>query len=199
MGGQTIFVRTGEYEDGTLGEIFIDLHKEGASFRSLMNCFAIAVSIGMQYGVPLEEFVEKFTFTRFEPSGMVQGHDNIKNSTSIVDYMFRLLGFEYLGRTDLVQVPPVENPVAKKQAEQAAKQVAITMTKAQPIATVTPAPVSNAEKTVSSTPTAQLDQTQEYMSSMQSDAPPCNVCGHITLRSGTCYKCLNCGNSMGCS
>jgi ribonucleoside-diphosphate reductase alpha chain len=199
VGGQTIFVRTGEYEDGTLGEIFIDLHKEGASFRSLMNCFAIAVSIGMQYGVPLEEFVEKFTFTRFEPSGMVQGHDNIKNSTSIVDYMFRLLGFEYLGRTDLVQVPPVENPVAKKQAEQAAKQVAITMTKAQPIATVTPAPVSNAEKTVSSTPTAQLDQTQEYMSSMQSDAPPCNVCGHITLRSGTCYKCLNCGNSMGCS
>lgn len=198
VGGQTIFVRTGEYEDGTLGEIFIDLHKEGASFRSLMNCFAIAVSIGMQYGVPLEEFVEKFTFTRFEPSGMVQGHDNIKNSTSIVDYMFRLLGFEYLGRTDLVQVPPVENPVAKKQAEQAAKS-AINMAKAQPVAAVAPAPVSNAEKTMSSTPAAQLDQTQEYMSSMQSDAPPCNVCGHITLRSGTCYKCLNCGNSMGCS
>lgn len=194
VGGQTIFVRTGEYEDGTLGEIFIDLHKEGASFRSLMNCFAIAVSVGLQYGVPLEEFVEKFTFTRFEPSGMVQGHDNIKNSTSIVDYMFRLLGFEYLGRTDLVQVPPVENPMVKKQAELVAK-TQVAAVKLQPVAQVSPAPVSSAEKTA----TAQLDQTQEYMSSMQSDAPPCNVCGHITLRSGTCYKCLNCGNSMGCS
>jgi ribonucleoside-diphosphate reductase alpha chain len=179
-----------------LGEIFIDLHKEGASFRSLMNCFAIAVSIGLQYGVPLEEFVEKFTFTRFEPSGMVQGHDNIKNSTSIVDYMFRLLGFEYLGRTDLVQVPPVENPMIKKQTEMAAK-AQVASVKPQPVAQVTPAPVSNVEKTA--TASAQLDQTQEYMSSMQSDAPPCNVCGHITLRSGTCYKCLNCGNSMGCS
>ncbi|MBP6304039.1 MAG: adenosylcobalamin-dependent ribonucleoside-diphosphate reductase, partial [Bacteroidia bacterium] len=196
VGGQTIFVHTGEYEDGTLGEIFIDLHKEGASFRSLMNCFAIAVSIGLQYGVPLEEFVEKFTFTRFEPSGMVQGHDNIKNSTSIVDYMFRLLGFEYLGRTDLVQVPPVENPMIKKQTEMAAK-AQVASVKPQPVAQVTPAPVSNVEKTA--TASAQLDQTQEYMSSMQSDAPPCNVCGHITLRSGTCYKCLNCGNSMGCS
>jgi ribonucleoside-diphosphate reductase alpha chain len=196
VGGQTIFVHTGEYEDGTLGEIFIDLHKEGASFRSLMNCFAIAVSIGLQYGVPLEEFVEKFTFTRFEPSGMVQGHDNIKNSTSIVDYMFRLLGFEYLGRTDLVQVPPVENPMIKKQTEMAAK-AQVASVKPQPVAQVTPAPLSNVEKTA--TASAQLDQTQEYMSSMQSDAPPCNVCGHITLRSGTCYKCLNCGNSMGCS
>jgi ribonucleoside-diphosphate reductase alpha chain len=196
VGGQTIFVHTGEYEDGTLGEIFIDLHKEGASFRSLMNCFAIAVSIGLQYGVPLEEFVEKFTFTRFEPSGMVQGHDNIKNSTSIVDYMFRLLGFEYLGRTDLVQVPPVENPMVKKQAELVAK-TQVAAVKPQPVAQVSPAPVSNVEKTA--TASAQLDQTQEYMSSMQSDAPPCNVCGHITLRSGTCYKCLNCGNSMGCS
>ena len=76
VGGQTIFVRTGEYEDGTLGEIFVDMHKEGATFRSLMNCFAIAVSVGLQYGVPLEEFVDKFTFTRFEPSGMVAGHQN---------------------------------------------------------------------------------------------------------------------------
>ena len=90
IGGHTIFVRTGEYTDGTLGEIFIDMHKEGASFRSLLNCFAISVSIGLQYGVPLDEFVEKFIFTRFEPSGMVD-HTNIKNSTSVVDYIFRLL------------------------------------------------------------------------------------------------------------
>src|SRR6195952_2410259 len=102
--GQTVYVRTGEYEDGTLGEIFVDMHKEGATFRSLMNCFAIAVSVGLQYGVPLEEYVEKFTFTRFEPAGMVVGHANIKSSTSIIDFIFRLLGYEYQDRTDLVHV-----------------------------------------------------------------------------------------------
>jgi len=107
IGGQTVFVRTGEYDDTTLGEIFVDMHKEGASFRSLMNCFAISVSIGLQYGVPLEEFVNKFTFTRFEPSGMVD-HPNIKNASSVVDYIFRLLAFEYLQRTDLVHVTPSE-------------------------------------------------------------------------------------------
>ncbi len=102
--GQTVFVRTGEYEDGTLGEIFVDMHKEGATFRSLMNCFAIAISVGLQYGVPLEEYVEKFTFTRFEPAGMVAGHANIKSATSIIDYIFRMLGYEYQNRTDLVHV-----------------------------------------------------------------------------------------------
>ena len=94
-----MYLRTGEYEDGTLGEIFIDMHKEGAAFRAMMNCFAIAVSMGLQYGVPLEEFVDTFTFTRFEPHGMVEGHPNIKMATSIVDYIFRVLAIEYLGRT----------------------------------------------------------------------------------------------------
>jgi ribonucleoside-diphosphate reductase alpha chain len=103
VGGQAVFLRTGEYNDGTLGEIFIDMAKEGATMRSLLNCFAIAVSIGLQYGVPLEEFVDKFIFTRFEPAGLVD-HPNIKNSTSIIDYIFRALGFEYLKRTDLVHV-----------------------------------------------------------------------------------------------
>ena len=106
VAGHKVFLRTGEYEDGTLGEIFIDMHKEGAAFRSMINCFAIAVSKGLQYGVPLEEFVETFTFTRFEPQGMVTGHPNIKMATSIIDYVFRVLGLEYLGRTDLAQVPP---------------------------------------------------------------------------------------------
>jgi len=106
IGGHKIYLRTGEFEDGSLGEIFIDMHREGAAFRSLMNCFAIAVSLGLQYGVPLEEFVEAFVFTRFEPNGSVQGHDNIKMSTSIVDYIFRELALSYLGRTDLVQVKP---------------------------------------------------------------------------------------------
>ncbi|HJP83748.1 MAG TPA: vitamin B12-dependent ribonucleotide reductase [Fimbriimonadaceae bacterium] len=106
VGGHKVYIRTGEFEDGQLGEIFIDMHREGAAFRSLMNCFAIAISLGLQYGVPLEEFVEAFVFTRFEPNGSVQGHDNIKMSTSVIDYIFRELALSYLGRTDLVQVKP---------------------------------------------------------------------------------------------
>ncbi|MEE2759814.1 MAG: vitamin B12-dependent ribonucleotide reductase [Pseudomonadota bacterium] len=106
VGGHKVYLRTGEYEDGTAGEIFIDMHKEGAAFRSLMNNFAIAISIALQYGVPLEEFVEAFTFTRFEPSGMVEGNDSIKMSTSILDYIFRELAVSYLGRNDLAHVQP---------------------------------------------------------------------------------------------
>src|SRR5690606_13662556 len=108
VGGHKVFLRTGEYDDGTLGEIFIDMHKEGAAFRSLMNCFAMAVSVGLQYGVPLSTYVEQFTFTRFEPHGPVSGHPNIKFATSIVDYIFRVLGVEYLQRYDFAQVKPVE-------------------------------------------------------------------------------------------
>jgi ribonucleoside-diphosphate reductase alpha chain len=104
VGGHKIYLRTGEYEDGSVGEIFLDMHKEGAAFRSLMNNFAIAVSLGLQHGVPLEEFVDAFVFTRFEPNGMVQGHDRIKMSTSILDYVFRELAVSYLGRQDLAQV-----------------------------------------------------------------------------------------------
>jgi ribonucleoside-diphosphate reductase alpha chain len=104
VGGHKVYLRTGEFEDGQLAEIFIDMHKEGAAFRSLMNNFAIAISIGLQYGVPLEEFVESFTFTRFEPSGIVTGNDSIKMSTSILDYMFRELAVSYLGRHDLAHV-----------------------------------------------------------------------------------------------
>ncbi|MEQ1888276.1 MAG: vitamin B12-dependent ribonucleotide reductase [Alphaproteobacteria bacterium] len=108
VGGHKVYLRTGEYEDGKLGEIFIDMHKEGAAFRSLMNNYAIAISIGLQYGVPLEEFVDAFTFTRFEPAGMVQGNDVIKSATSIVDYIFRELAISYLGRGDLAHVEPNE-------------------------------------------------------------------------------------------
>ncbi|MGH6933957.1 MAG: vitamin B12-dependent ribonucleotide reductase, partial [Dongiaceae bacterium] len=104
VGGHKVYLHTGEYEDGCLGEIFIDMHKEGAAFRSLMNNFAIAISIGLQYGVPLEEFVEAFTFTRFEPSGMVEGNDAIKMATSVLDYIFRELAVSYLGRSDLAHV-----------------------------------------------------------------------------------------------
>ena len=198
VGGQTIFVRTGEYDDGALGEIFIDMHKEGASFRSLMNCFAIAVSIGLQYGVPLDEFVNKFTFTRFEPSGMVD-HPNIKNASSLVDYIFRLLAFEYLDRTDLVHVTPAELE------ENSRSSLDTTDIQDDPVekrpaasAPVVQEPV--APKLTESRQAGQgLSSTNKAYQNMMGDAPACNVCGHITLRSGTCYKCMNCGNSMGCS
>ena len=108
VGGHKVYLRTGEYEDGRLGEIFIDMHKEGAAFRSLMNNFAIAISLGLQYGVPLDEYVDAFTFTRFEPAGMVQGNDTIKNATSILDYIFRELAVSYIGRNDLAHIDPSE-------------------------------------------------------------------------------------------
>src|SRR5581483_6427644 len=108
VGGHKVYLRTGEYDDGRLGEIFIDMHKEGAAFRSLMNNFAIAISLGLQYGVPLEEYVDAFTFTRFEPAGLVQGNETIKNATSILDYIFRELAVSYLERHDLAHVDPRE-------------------------------------------------------------------------------------------
>ena len=183
--GQTVFVRTGEYEDGTLGEIFVDMHKEGATFRSLMNCFAIAVSVGLQYGVPLEEYVEKFTFTRFEPAGMVVGHANIKSATSIIDYIFRMLGYEYQNRTDLVHVITENNGIiGNPQMEDIDVNTDHTNVYA---------PAEAAQHG------SQKQYTVDLSMGVQSDAPSCNVCGHTTIRSGTCYKCLNCGNSMGCS
>ncbi|MBN8222788.1 MAG: vitamin B12-dependent ribonucleotide reductase, partial [Spirochaetes bacterium] len=106
IGGHKVYLRTGEYEDGSLGEIFLDMHKEGAAFRSLMNGFAIAVSLGLQYGVPLEEFVEAFVFTKFEPNGVVQGHDRVKMATSVMDFIFRELAITYLDRNDLAHVSP---------------------------------------------------------------------------------------------
>jgi ribonucleoside-diphosphate reductase alpha chain len=108
VGGHKVYLRTGEYDDGRIGEIFIDMHKEGAALRSLLNNFAIAISLGLQYGVPLEEYVDAFTFTRFEPSGPVQGNDSIKYATSILDYVFRELAVSYQGRFDLAHVDPTE-------------------------------------------------------------------------------------------
>lgn len=188
--GQTVFVRTGEYEDGTLGEIFVDMHKEGATFRSLMNCFAIAVSVGLQYGVPLEEYVEKFTFTRFEPAGMVIGHANIKSATSIIDYIFRMLGYEYLDRSDLVHVITEQKGVVGNPQMEDEDINPDTTNVYEP----SPAKVST-DAAGSKKQGISLDLSM----GVQSDAPACNVCGHTTVRSGTCYKCLNCGNSMGCS
>ncbi|MEO1193150.1 MAG: vitamin B12-dependent ribonucleotide reductase [Pseudomonadota bacterium] len=130
VGGHKVYLRTGEYEDGRLGEIFIDMHKEGAAFRSLMNNFAIAISIGLQYGVPLEEFVEAYTFTRFEPSGMVEGNDAIKMATSVVDYIFRELAISYLSRHDLAHVEPQETaPDAMGKGEDEGVKLAASLRK----------------------------------------------------------------------
>jgi ribonucleoside-diphosphate reductase alpha chain len=205
INGQALFLRTGEYADGTVGEIFIDMAKEGATMRSMLNCFAIAISIGLQYGVPLEEFVEKFVFTRFEPAGMVE-HPNIKSSTSIVDFIFRALAYEYLGRNDLVHVldkPEVLNTGTDEWDE---IPTSLEYEKGSPVLSdIRIVPSSNNNKPAAEKPKAKvaangsIDAVNAAAKSMQSDAPACNTCGHITIRSGTCYKCLNCGNSMGCS
>ena len=120
IGGHKVYLRTGEFDDGRLGEIFIDMHKEGAAFRAMMNNFAISISLGLQYGVPLDEYVEAFTFTRFEPAGMVMGNDRIKNATSILDYIFRELAVSYLDREDLAHVHP-DSPTALSKADEGAR------------------------------------------------------------------------------
>ncbi|HSQ36680.1 MAG TPA: vitamin B12-dependent ribonucleotide reductase [Acidimicrobiia bacterium] len=228
VGGHKIFLRTGEYADGTLGELFIDLAKEGATLRGILSCFAIAVSKGLQYGVPLEEFVDTFTFHTFEPRGIVEGHPNIKMANSIVDYVFRALGLEYLGRTDLVQVPPADErelpEPPKGLAVDAGLQLSIAdaapsvMEQTAPIShpavsdrrAAGHGPVAEGNGHRAPTPvavpaaggdaaTAQALSVQWALGSLMGGAPLCDVCGHITVRNGTCYKCLNCGNSMGCS
>jgi ribonucleoside-diphosphate reductase alpha chain len=200
VGGQAVFLRTGEYNDGTLGEIFIDMSKEGATMRSLLNCFAIAVSIGLQYGVPLEEFVDKFIFTRFEPAGMVD-HPNIKNATSIVDYIFRALGYEYLGRTDLVHVQaPDINSIQDEwdvpvEGQDELSNVRVTALSARPEVKPTnelaPKKMAHAG--------AMTDAEKKQLLGTSADAPVCRSCGNITLRNGTCYMCPNCGTTTGCS
>jgi ribonucleoside-diphosphate reductase alpha chain len=196
VGGHKVFLRTGEYEDGSLGEIFIDMHKEGAAFRSLMNCFAMAVSVGLQYGVPLETYVEQFTFTRFEPHGVVGGHPNIKFATSIVDYIFRVLGVEYLKRYDFAQVKPEEHqtPVIDDPTQSNLTVMAHEM---NVLPTSPASTVQNAAPRAAAS--ERHDPLAQQLEEMMGDAPVCDGCGHITVRNGACYKCLNCGNSMGCS
>ena len=254
VAGHKVFLRTGEYEDGSLGEIFIDMHKEGAPFRSMLNVFAIAISKGLQFGVPLDDLVETFTFTRFEPAGMVD-HPNIRFATSVIDYVFRVLGYEYLGRTDFLQVKPEEissdlaiEEETERESEVAERETGGTgerETKSDSAGAtedVSPAPpLSRSPKSTTTNPQVKADSDHpdteaqatlqsptvvdvsqktngnganghrtesiqphvdvldQQMSQLQGDAPFCDVCGHITIRNGACYKCLNCGNSMGCS
>jgi ribonucleoside-diphosphate reductase alpha chain len=200
IGGQKVYIRTGEYEDGTLGEIFVDMHKEGAAFRSMMNAFAISVSLGLQYGVPLDEYVEVFTFTRFEPQGITD-HPNIRSATSVLDFIFRLLGMEYLGRTDFVQVPPVSILSAADDNMPAFSSATAKKLSSEPIIAAAKKPETKAQSSLPQldAPTKKPSSLSTQMSKLMGDAPFCDTCGHLTVRNGACYKCLNCGNSMGCS
>ncbi|HMK90236.1 MAG TPA: vitamin B12-dependent ribonucleotide reductase, partial [Methylocystis sp.] len=218
VGGHKVYLRTGEYADGRLGEIFIDMHKEGAAFRSLMNNFAIAISLGLQYGVPLEEYVDAFTFTRFEPAGPVQGNDAIKNATSILDYVFRELAVSYLGRHDLAHVSPDEighDVLGKGEHEGKAPEAAVVSRgllrskdrlslvsrgavalKAQPEEEpLTLLGWTEPAKTVQG---AAEKRAEARMKGFVGEA--CPECANFTLvRNGTCLKCETCGATTGCS
>lgn len=172
VGGTKVFLRSGENPDGSLGEIFIDLgYKEGSTVRSLMNQFAISISFSLQHGVPLEKLVDRFSFTKFEPHGHVSGHPYLKNATSLIDAIFRILGYQYLGRTDFFQITP---PAPENGAGN-------------------PVPASSESQTEGATnPPAEPITTNDHI--------PCGECGGIEfLRTGTCYVCMTCGASQGCS
>ncbi|MEM5946998.1 adenosylcobalamin-dependent ribonucleoside-diphosphate reductase [Spirochaetia bacterium 38H-sp] len=176
IGGHSLFIRTGEYQDGRLGEIFLDMYKEGAAFRSLLNSFAIAVSIGLQYGVPLQEFVDAFVFTRFEPNGMVQGHPKLRMATSVIDLIFRDLGISYLGRDDLAHIKEEisSTDISHNTEEKQEENTSHKKTKKEVI--------------------------REEAVSKGYEGDACPICGNFTLvRNGTCLKCETCGSTTGCS
>lgn len=183
VGGHKVFLRTGEYDDGSLGEVFIDMYKEGASFKGLLNCFAVLASKALQYGMPLEELVDSFTFTRFEPAGAVQGHNAIKNSTSILDYVFRSIGYDYLGRKDFVHVKAVDE-VLESNGENGHAQVAV------------PSLAVHAQPEHSATRTSQV-----YQAKVQGyTGEQCENCGSMRVKqNGTCKVCDDCGMTTGCS
>jgi ribonucleoside-diphosphate reductase alpha chain len=214
IAGHNVYLRTGEYDDGTLGEIFLDMAKEGAAFRSMMNCFAIAVSLGLQHGVPLEEYVDAFLFTRFEPNGMVQGNPYIKMTTSIIDYIFRELAVTYLDRHELAQVPPetVHEAAAESGVVHGVDDVKVSgageeavayvpRTDRLSLAGVDSRPVAapnNSGMMMATVTSPDSDMAMARMKGYEGDA--CPECQHMTLvRNGTCLKCVTCGSTTGCS
>jgi len=193
VGGHKVYLKTGEYPDGQLGEIFVDMYKEGAGYRALLNCFAIAVSKGLQYGVPLEEFVDTFTFTRFEPAGVVTGHEAVKNSTSIVDYVFRVLGYEYLNRQDLVHIKGTNgngdthglSPAPTPHVEEQKSQVKL---------------ISQEPKSLTEQDEDDFDQKARAAKSQGFTGAQCEGCGSMKVKqNGTCQVCVDCGETTGCS
>jgi len=216
VGGHKVFLRTGEYEDGTLGEIFIDMYKEGASFKGLLNCFAVLASKALQYGLPLEELVDTFTFTRFEPAGMVEGHEAIKNSTSILDYVFRSVGYDYLDRTDFIHVKAVDEVHHNHHVEDGNNPEEISEISDE--ITDDYDPESQLEKVlVESENEPPLSMSKNmFMSSAKNGnghkkisahakaigytGEQCSSCGSIRVkRNGSCTVCEDCGTTSGCS
>ncbi len=204
VGGHKVYLRTGQYEDGTVGEIFIDMHKEGAAYRSLMNCFSIAISLGLQYGVPLEEFVDAFTFTKFEPNGVVTGHDNIKMSTSVIDYIFRDLACRYLGRYDLVHVKPSDlKPSSIEGEDEDAEEPLLAIMEDRQVvhADGNVSVQTQAVYTSESNSKMVVEQKKRQMAKMKGyEGDSCPECQSFTLvRNGSCLKCDTCGSTTGCS
>ncbi|MFN4259242.1 MAG: vitamin B12-dependent ribonucleotide reductase [Gemmataceae bacterium] len=219
IGNHKIYLRTGEYEDGTLGEIFLDMHKEGAAFRSMTNCFAIAVSLGLQHGVPLEEFVDAFLFTRFEPNGVVQGNPHIKMATSIIDYIFRELAITYLGRHELAHVelddlrgdalhrePLTHEPDFEGEEiilERLVEPKPLVPSRAPRSEHLHPLPGNgNGHKkgTAAVTNGTATEEKIRLARLKGYEGDPCSECGQLTLvRSGACCKCDTCGATSGCS
>ena len=208
INGQTVYIRTGDYENGELGEIFIDMAKEGAAFRSLLNSFAIAISLGLQHGVPLEEFVDAFVFTRFEPSGPVAGNSRIKMSTSVIDYIFRELAVSYLGRNDLAHVDeeelirkssdplPIVEPDYESEEVVSERMIELDRTRKglEPIITISSEKDSEKGKAMVMHKEVVKARERGYTGDI------CPECGSMTMvRNGTCLKCTTCGSTTGCS
>lgn len=208
IGGHKVFLKTGEYEDGRLGEIFVDMYKEGAAFRGLLNSFAILVSKALQYGVPLQELVDTFTFTRFDPAGPVVGHETIKNATSILDYIFRSLGYDYLGRTDFVHVNAVDEYNINGHGNGKNGNHNGTQTFDKGGKTILP-PIESEETeelelglfpTTDQNP--EITPSSNKMNAIASGytGEQCEQCGSIRVkRSGSCTVCEDCGTTSGCS
>ena len=223
VGGHKVYVRTGEYENGDLGEVFIDMYKEGAAFRGLLNSFAVLASKALQYGIPLDELVDSFTFTRFEPSGMVQGHEAIKNSTSILDYVFRTLGYDYLDRKDFVHITAIdevpgtplesENNYRTEQMEESPKEVSpvsqelpqrderdiISVSKNQTNLDLEPVKTTDIGGVAASDKKIQL-KVNDSMKSLGFTGEQCTSCGSLRVKqNGSCTVCVDCGTTSGCS
>ena len=215
INGQSVYIRTGEYDNGQIGEIFIDMHREGAAFRSLLNCFAISISLGLQHGVPLEEFADAFVFTRFEPSGIVTGNDKIKMATSVIDYIFRELAVTYLGRHDLAHVEPEEikskaSPgIVKKLAEPeyiseelvSERLVELDRDNVESFKTAKMRTTSEGPKGDSKL-NSKTDISSQVQQAIQKGytGDICTECQSMTMvRNGTCLKCMTCGSTSGCS
>jgi ribonucleoside-diphosphate reductase alpha chain len=215
INGQSVYIRTGEYDNGQIGEIFIDMHREGAAFRSLLNCFAISISLGLQHGVPLEEFADAFVFTRFEPSGIVTGNEKIKMATSVIDYIFRELAVTYLNRYDLAHIEPEE--IRAKASAGIVKKFAEPDFVSEEL--VSERLVELDKDDVDSYPSEQLTNTSTHLKRETTTAPKseiknqikmaiergytgdiCPECQSMTMvRNGTCLKCMTCGSTSGCS